>query len=63
MLALLLLLLFFTLYFFTLYRAHLSLFLLLLLLRGLNTRYVIHTVSEESQVWKSHVSLQEGTTI
>ena len=32
----------------------------LLLLYGLNTRYVIHCDSEESQVWESHVSLQEG---
>jgi len=28
----------------------------------LNTCYVIHCDSEESQVWESHESLQEGTT-
>ena len=34
-----------------------NLLLLLLLLYGLDTRYVIHCDSEESQVWESHVSL------
>ena len=33
------------------------------LLYGLCTRWVVHCNSEESQVWESLVSLQEGTTV
>jgi len=33
--------------------------LFIYLLYGLNTRYVIHSNSEESQVWESHVSLHD----